>query len=85
MDGLNSNVVPDEKVIMVLGATNHPWDIDEAFRRRFEKRVYIPMPDGEHWANCVQGNVATSQVFCILFYFFQTKLVRNSSTFALKE
>ncbi|KAK6640911.1 hypothetical protein RUM44_012609 [Polyplax serrata] len=47
MDGLNSNVVPDEKVIMVLGATNHPWDIDEAFRRRFEKRVYIPMPDDE--------------------------------------
>ena len=45
MDGLNSNVT-DDKVIMVLGATNHPWDIDEAFRRRFEKRVYIPLPDG---------------------------------------
>lgn len=36
----------DDKVIMVLAATNHPWDIDEAFRRRFEKRIYIPMPDG---------------------------------------
>lgn len=47
MDGLNSNMVGDDKVIMVLGATNHPWDIDEAFRRRFEKRVYIPMPDGK--------------------------------------
>jgi SpoVK/Ycf46/Vps4 family AAA+-type ATPase len=32
---------------MVLAATNHPWDIDEAFRRRFEKRVYIPLPNGE--------------------------------------
>lgn len=37
---------PDDKVIMVLAATNHPWDIDEAFRRRFEKRVYIGLPDG---------------------------------------
>ncbi|XP_058057637.1 katanin p60 ATPase-containing subunit A1 isoform X3 [Anopheles bellator] len=43
MDGLNA--ANDEKVIMVLAATNHPWDIDEAFRRRFEKRVYIGLPN----------------------------------------
>ncbi|XP_069695956.1 katanin p60 ATPase-containing subunit A-like 1 isoform X2 [Periplaneta americana] len=46
MDGINSTSNED-KIIMVLAATNHPWDIDEAFRRRFEKRVYIPLPNDE--------------------------------------
>ncbi|AIN99676.1 katanin, putative [Leishmania panamensis] len=42
MDGVG---VDTDKIVMVLGATNHPWDIDEAMRRRLEKRIYIPLPD----------------------------------------
>ncbi|EJK54759.1 hypothetical protein THAOC_25586, partial [Thalassiosira oceanica] len=40
MDGVEIQ----ENDVLVLGATNLPWDLDQAIRRRFEMRVYIPLP-----------------------------------------
>ena len=37
----------DDKGILVLGATNIPWGLDPAVRRRFQKKIYIGLPDAE--------------------------------------
>jgi hypothetical protein len=31
--------------VLILGATNTPWELDPAIRRRFEKRIYLPLPE----------------------------------------
>eukprot|EP00252_Welwitschia_mirabilis_P002273 TRINITY_DN1218_c0_g2_i1.p1 TRINITY_DN1218_c0_g2~~TRINITY_DN1218_c0_g2_i1.p1 ORF type:complete len:439 (-),score=100.12 TRINITY_DN1218_c0_g2_i1:476-1792(-) len=41
MQGVGNN---DQKVL-VLAATNTPYSLDQAIRRRFDKRIYIPLPD----------------------------------------
>jgi len=33
--------------VYVIGATNKPWALDEPFIRRFQRRIYIPLPNSE--------------------------------------
>ncbi|KAK7093508.1 hypothetical protein V1264_007245 [Littorina saxatilis] len=42
---LDGATTESEDRILVIGATNRPQEIDEAARRRFVKRLYIPLPE----------------------------------------
>ncbi|KAJ1437215.1 P-loop containing nucleoside triphosphate hydrolase protein [Ochromonadaceae sp. CCMP2298] len=42
LDGAGTN---QEARVVIVGATNRPEELDEAVRRRFVKRIYIPLPD----------------------------------------
>ncbi|KAI8930133.1 P-loop containing nucleoside triphosphate hydrolase protein [Entophlyctis helioformis] len=67
MDGISSvagRTSPDntDPIVMVLAATNFPWHIDEALRRRLEKRIYIPLPDAESRRELLKLNLKEIKV-----------------------
>ncbi|XVF74653.1 hypothetical protein PTKIN_Ptkin13bG0128300 [Pterospermum kingtungense] len=65
VDGVNNTATNEDgsrKIVMVLAATNFPWDIDEALRRRLEKRVYIPLPNFESRKELIRINLKTVEV-----------------------
>ncbi|KAF1744418.1 hypothetical protein MXB_5285 [Myxobolus squamalis] len=44
LDGCGSS--SDDR-ILIIGATNRPQELDDAARRRFVKRLYVPLPDNK--------------------------------------
>lgn len=47
----------DETGVLVLGATNLPWTLDPAIRRRFERRIYIGLPDFKARYGMIKGSM----------------------------
>jgi vacuolar protein-sorting-associated protein 4 len=60
MDGVGN----DQSDVLIIGATNLPWILDEAIRSRFEKRIYIPLPDKNARAQMFQANKFLNQKEC---------------------
>eukprot|EP01137_Pigoraptor_chileana_P002765 Opistho-2@42058 len=50
-DGVGSSASDN---IVVMAATNRPWDLDEAALRRFPKRIYVPLPERASRAEMVK-------------------------------
>lgn len=45
MDGINNKSKISK--LYVIGATNKPWSLEAGFLRRFEKRIYVTLPDND--------------------------------------
>ena len=57
LDGAGTNA--DDR-ILIIGATNRPQEIDDAFIRRLSKRLYIPLPNKESRKQLIK-NVLTKE------------------------
>lgn len=69
LDGCGSG---DSDQVLIIGATNRPWELDEAARRRFTKRLYIPLPEKEarrdiiqHYLGLVDHTLSENDVECL--------------------
>ena len=56
MQGVGHN----DNGILILAATNIPWGLDSAVRRRFERRIYIPLPDLHAKARIIPLSLGTT-------------------------
>ncbi|KAH8828655.1 P-loop containing nucleoside triphosphate hydrolase protein [Flagelloscypha sp. PMI_526] len=54
----------DNTGVLVLGATNVPWQLDNAIKQRFEKRIYIPLPGPEARRRMFELNVGDTPCEC---------------------
>lgn len=53
MQGITS----DNDGILILAATNIPWILDSAFLRRFDKRIFISLPDRDARAKILKTHI----------------------------
>ena len=55
LEGFNTK---ENDGVTFIAATNLPWDIDEAMIRRFDRRIYIPLPDDDARSALLRMNTA---------------------------
>lgn len=79
MDGLNNNNDNNNEIenhLLVMGATNIPWELDDAVLRRFSKRILVPLPDKKCRDNLIHNllknekYVISDPEFKIVFYYY---------------
>jgi len=76
LDGVGN----DNAGLLVMGATNAPWDIDSAFKRpgRFDQRLFVPPPDQTARESILRIHLADKPVAPLDL----TQIARNTEHFS---
>jgi SpoVK/Ycf46/Vps4 family AAA+-type ATPase len=59
IEGFNT---PKEEKVIVMGATNKPWDLDDAMVSRFLRKIYVPLPDQKARKKIIKIHLSGSQI-----------------------
>jgi SpoVK/Ycf46/Vps4 family AAA+-type ATPase len=54
-----------EDRVLILGATNRPWDLDDAVMRRMPKKIYIALPSPEARTDIIRYHMEKVAALCI--------------------
>ncbi|XP_035670975.1 vacuolar protein sorting-associated protein 4B-like isoform X1 [Branchiostoma floridae] len=60
MEGADTSALSEK--IFLMCATNCPWELDSAFLRRFQRRIYVPLPDREARKSLLQIHTSQNRV-----------------------
>lgn len=55
MDGLSSAIANKDKRLVVIGATNRPFDLDDAILRRLPRRILVDLPGQQDRKGEIRG------------------------------
>jgi vacuolar protein-sorting-associated protein 4 len=58
MDGVSKDSM---KGVLLIGATNLPWDIDAAIRRRFTRKIQVSLPDANDRYKMIEHRLAMNK------------------------
>jgi SpoVK/Ycf46/Vps4 family AAA+-type ATPase len=66
LDGLQSK--DNHRYVLTIASTNLPWLIDKAILSRFEKKIFVPLPDEKARESIVRIHLERHGIACELSY-----------------
>jgi DNA polymerase III delta prime subunit len=82
MDGFS---VEDRKDVMVLASTNIPWNLDDAFVRRFSAKILVDLPDYSARVNLIIKSIVNKFYKINNEKFMKCRLIGDAKFIALHE